>query len=47
MSRRYRGTYQKPPTPPWWTHPAFLLPGLVSLGSVAMVLILRLLGYPQ
>jgi hypothetical protein len=45
--RKRRGTFQKPPQPPWWSAPVFLLPVLVSLGLIVMVLVLRLLGYPE
>ena len=43
MSRR-RSTYQ-PPAQPWWAHPVFLLPMLVSSGLLIMVVVLRAMGY--
>ena len=46
MSRR-RSTYLRPNLGPWWAHPLFLLPMLVSLGLIVMVLMFRIMGYPQ
>lgn len=32
------------PQEPWWSHPAFLLPILVSCGLISMMLVIRIMG---
>jgi hypothetical protein len=39
-----RSTYQSH-AQPWWAHPVFLLPMLVSSGLLIMVVVLRMMGY--
>lgn len=40
-----RSTYVRPiHHQPWWSHPVFLLPILVSTGLFFMVLIMRIYG---
>lgn len=40
---RRRTTWMRP-AQPWWAHPAFLLPILVSSSLISMVLVFRIMG---